>query len=165
MQWTLPGAGWRDVAEIEEVPGNTRTSQEERPGSQSKSQKEPSSGCAWCFRRAAQLGYQAFLPDSSLSFQVLPQAPGTQTRNCHMTSVLTDRSPHASCFMSHSSSITFMNNELPKRSAIILRGAVSKCECPPRTFIVLVIVVVVVISVVVVVAVVAVLPTCTSTHS
>ena len=33
---------YNDVAEIEEVPGNTRTSQEERPGSQSKSQKERS---------------------------------------------------------------------------------------------------------------------------
>ena len=31
---------YNDVAEIEEVPGNTRTSQEESPGSQSKNQKE-----------------------------------------------------------------------------------------------------------------------------
>ena len=33
---------YNDVAEIEEVPGNTRTSQEESPGSQSKNQKESS---------------------------------------------------------------------------------------------------------------------------
>ena len=31
---------YNDVAEIEEVPGNTRKSQEESPGSQSKNQKE-----------------------------------------------------------------------------------------------------------------------------
>ena len=72
---------YNDEAEIEEVPGNTRTSQEERPGSQSKSQKERSGSIVMgVFGAFAELlsdrpflGYQAFLPDSSLGFQVLPQ--------------------------------------------------------------------------------------------
>ena len=90
---------YNDVAEIEEVPGNTRTSQEERPGSQSKSQKERSGSivlgvfgafaellsdrrplrcCSGPLRGLwkapwAHKVHQAFLPDSSLGFQVLPQ--------------------------------------------------------------------------------------------
>jgi hypothetical protein len=91
---------YNDAAEIEEVPGNTRTSQEERPGSQSKSQKERSGSlvlgvfgafaellsdrrplrcCSGPLRGLwkAHMGifpaFLAFLPDSSLGFQVLPQ--------------------------------------------------------------------------------------------